>query len=379
MIAEDMEGLRKGSESIRNLAGNLAVQAREIMQSSDEIASSASQAAAGTQQASSSLQQQATALDSIVRTSEDIEELADSLRQESYTIQIAEELATSAEELSATIQQSQAASRLISTSIEQIAQAAMEQATTAQRNSELLAEGEITGQQITASTEAYMDHVRSRQEQLRTIDRSTATVIEGISSMATRNIESAVVIRKLNARMAMLERGVAKLASINMLSNMLAVTGKVESARAGEHGAGFAALSADIRGLVDQSEEKIAAITTGIRTIFETIASISGEVETVGIKVRQEVENARISTARLVQVEEDMAEVTAKSMEINEVSTQARQAISDLKQAMESVTQSAEHSSTACQQASAVSRQQAQAMAALASTAEEVAAQADEL
>ena len=74
-----------------------------------------------------------------------------------------------------------------------------------------------------------------------------------------------------------------------------------------------------------------------------------------------------------------MVDVTRKNEEISQAAYQAQQSISKLKQAVDAVTEDAEHSSTACQQASAVAEQQAQAMAALASTAEEVAAQADEL
>jgi len=153
----------------------------------------------------------------------------------------------------------------------------------------------------------------------------------------------------------------------------------VESARAGEHGTGFASVSADIRGLVEQSADQISEISEMIRNILETTGSIAGQVEMAGIRVRQEVENAKESTARLVQVENDMAEVTKGVNDIQEGSATALGATEDLKQMIESIAQGAEEASAACQQASATAQQQAQAMRSLATTAEEIAAQADEL
>ena len=238
---------------------------------------------------------------------------------------------------------------------------------------------EDASKEIVDGGRIILDKARKQQELLRTVDRESAAMIEGISTTAAGNMKSAKMIRELSEQVAVLERTVGRLATINTLSNMLAVTGKVESARAGEHGTGFAAVSADIRGLVDQSADQISEIAEKIRSIQETIIAVAGEVETAGIRVRQEVEKAKTSTARLVQMEDDMAEVTRGIENVRDAGTLALTATEDLKKAMDIITGGAEQASTACQQASAVAKQQTQAMAALASTAEEVAAQADEL
>ena len=160
---------------------------------------------------------------------------------------------------------------------------------------------------------------------------------------------------------------------------MLAVTGRVESARAGEQGSGFAAVSADVRGLVDQTSDQVSEIGDKIRFIKDAVTSIVGNVEVAGMKVRQEIEKSKTSTAFLVQVDNELAAVSRAVNGIKDAAASTLEAAEDVKKSMDTITRGAETASTACQQASAAATQQAQAITVLASTTEEIAAQADEL
>ena len=379
MAAEDMDNLLKQSQEIRDLAGLQASETVKMMDNSTEIATGAAEAAAANQQAATSLQQQSKAMEDIVKAAEDIEEQADRLREEKYTQRLAEELATSAEELSATIEETQAASRLTESAIEQIAQAAVQQASSARENSDLVTVIVNAAREIADKTQITVDGIVKQQEMLRSTDRELTGMIERISTAADSNVEAAENVRALNEDISGLERTVGRLNTINVLSNMLAVSGRVESARAGEHGSGFAAVSADVRRLVDQTSDQVVDIGDKIRFIKDTVTSIAGNVEVAGIRVRQEVENAKTSTVRLVQVLDDLATVNSRINGIKGAAASALGAAEDVKKSMDSITQGAETASTACQQAAAVAKQQAQAIRALASTAEEIAAQADEL
>lgn len=106
--------------------------------------------------------------------------------------------------------------------------------------------------------------------------------------------------------MSKLERIVGKLQTINILTNLIAVTGRIESAKAGEHGSGFATVSANIRELVEQSAEQLSDIGERIRLIQEMIVTVAGNVQQAGIKVNQEVESAKETISRLAQVEDDV-------------------------------------------------------------------------
>lgn len=377
--AEDMEDVLKASKEIRDLGEAQALETAKMTENSAEIASGAAQAAAANQQATTSLQQQSKAVEDILKAAEDIQEQADKLSREKYTQRSAEELAISAEELNATIEETQAASRLTESAIEQIAQAAVQQASSARQNSNLVTVVVNAARGIAERTQTTSDRILKQQELLRSIDRETASMVERISTAADNNVEAAKNIRALNEDISGLERTLGRLNTINVLSNMLAVTGRVESARAGDVGYGFAGVSADVKSLVDQTSDQLANIGDKIKVIRETITLITGNVEVTGMKVRQEVENAKTSVASLSQVDDDLAVVVSGINDIKDAASSALAATEDMKKSMDSITQGAETASTACQQAAAVAKQQAQAIRALASSAEEIAAQADEL
>ena len=374
-----MEKVRENGIAIRDLSEAQAGQTSRLLDNSDQIASGAGETSAGVQQGAASLEQQSKAMEAIVRATEDVDGQVDGLRSDRFTRSLAEELATSAEELSATIQEAQSASQAIASAIDQIAQATTQQASSARENADLLTEIGEGGRQIVEGAGNSLEQVVEQQERLRQIAQDASTAIEEITATTERSGESVRHIGTLNQRLIDLEGLVERLNNINILSNMLAVSGRVESARAGEHGAGFAEVAADVRELVDQSAEQIFATAASIRFLRETIVSMAGEVEGAGARVRQEVENARETTGRLAQVESDMAEVARGAQEIQERAGSSLQTCEEMKRGFDAIVHGAEMTSSGCQQAAAAAGQQEEAMRQLATTAEEIAAQADEL
>ena len=204
-------------------------------------------------------------------------------------------------------------------------------------------------------------------------------MIEGISNMATALVTSSKKIITLSADLSGLERNVGKMNNVNLLTQLLSVSGRIEAAKAGEHGAGFATVSEDIRQLVEQSADQIAGVSDGTRSIQETLKTIAGDVELIGASVRQETENAKNTTSRLVQMESDIVDMVKGVTGIQQTAEYSHKALEEVKISIDSIGQAAEQASTACEEASAAVAQQAQAMAELASAAEEIAAMADSL
>ena len=379
LTVEEIELLQKGSEEIRNFADSQSLQAAKMLENSDQISESADQVSTATQQATASLQQQTRALEAIVQSTEDIDKQSETISREKYTERASEELATSAEELSATVQQSEAAAQQVSGAIDQIAQAAVQQADAAQNNSSLAADVENSAKEISDRAQSHLDRVISLQKLLSNLNSESTAMIERISAMASANMESVKKVRALDAELSTFERFLERLSRINILTNMVAVAGRIESTRAGEHGFGLATVSTDIRGLVDQSADQIAEIEDMFRLIQETAKTIATDVERAGNMVQQEVEKSKLTTVDLTQVEDDMVEVVAEIKAVQLAAGDSLAAIEVSKSNIDSVSQAADQVSTACQQASSTAIQQAQAMRVLANTAAEIAEQADEL
>ncbi len=379
LTIEEIELLQKNSEEMGNLADSQSLQATKTLENSDQIWENAAQISTATQQATAALQQQARGLEAIVQSTEDIDKQSETILGEKHTERASEELATSAEELSATVQQSEAAAQQVSGAIDQIVQAAVQQADAAQNNSSLATVVEDSAKEISDRAQNYLKTVTNLQKLLSKANDESAAMIERISAMASANMESAKKVRALDVELSALGRVMGKLSKINILTNMVAVAGRIESARAGEHGFGLATVSTDIRGLVEQSADQIAEMEEMLRLIQETVTNIATDVEQTGNTVQQEVEKSKATTADLAQVEEDMAEVVAGIKGIQLAAGDSLAAIEITKSNIDSVTQAAEQASVACQQASSTAMQQAQAMRVLANTAAEIAEQADEL
>lgn len=379
LAGEDMEVFRKGSEEIRDLADAQFAETATILENTNQIWEGAAQTATATQQASAALQEQSSGLEAIVRTLEDIGEQVETIEQEKYTEVAVEELATGAEELSATIRESSAAMQQVTSALDQIAQTGIHQSSATEDNSSRAKVVENAAKKISDNAQVHMEKATNLQELLGNIDSASTTMMERILVTASINIESAKKVRALNVEMSALERVLGKLSMTNILTSMIAVSGRIESSRAGEHGAGLAKVSTDIRDLVEQSSDRIPEIERMVRLIRDTITSIASSVEQTGNRVLQESENIKRNTTDLGQVEDDIAEVLKGVKNIKTAVDESLAAIEEIKNNVDDTVQAAEQASTACQQAASAAAQQNQALQVMANAAAEIAEQADEL
>ncbi len=74
---------------------------------------------------------------------------------------------------------------------------------------------------------------------------------------------------------------------------MLAVSGAVEAARAGDAGRGFALVSNDIRSLAREASESVERIKDTIRSILEQISILRRDIEQIIAAGNLEVQNNR--------------------------------------------------------------------------------------
>lgn len=376
---EDMEAVRQIAEEIRDLFAAHASEMARIEENSEIIATGAGQASAAVQQGNASLQQQMKGIEAITSSATDLDLQVERLGEKQYKQQAAEELATSAEELSAVIEESNAAIQEIIATIDEIAATAGQQAKAAQDNADLTETATKTAGGIAEKTRVGLDTFLNQQKQLHTIESESTVMIEGISVMAAAQVESARKIGALHEGLSKLERTVARLTTANIITHLLAVNGRIESAKAGEHGTGFASVAEDIRELVEQSADQIADISEYIRLIQDTLTQIAADIEMAGLKIGQEAENAKESSARLVRMGKDTAGVVSRFNTIMDTAAESQTAVETLGTAVESISQAAVQAAGACQQAASAASEQGRAMGELASTAEEIAAQADEL
>lgn len=207
--------------------------------------------------------------------------------------------------------------------------------------------------------------------------------VSGLSSGVARSLETTRQSLALLAGLETVSRGVDKIVdSIGMFSvqtNMLAVNGSVEAARAGDFGKGFAVVSKDIRNLARDSGENAGRIKDMVRAIQDQIASVRKELERIVTAAEVESQRNTSVLSNLGAIMTDMHELVAGSQQIL---TGAEAILLSLKEGacgVQQVAAAAEEAGSAAAQAAAAARQQARGAEELAAAIEEIASLAEDI
>ncbi len=178
-----------------------------------------------------------------------------------------------------------------------------------------------------------------------------------------------------------IEKIVDAIALIAVQTSMLAVSGSVEAARAGDAGRGFAVVSNDIRGLAREASDNVERAKDTVRGILDQIASLQerprADRRVVGDRGAEQPHGLGVAARRS---SDDVAALGAANEAIArgrrrdpgrptvETATGARQ-----------IAAAAEEASAAPAQAATAATEQARGAEDLAAAIEEIASLADEL
>jgi methyl-accepting chemotaxis protein len=160
---------------------------------------------------------------------------------------------------------------------------------------------------------------------------------------------------------------------------MLAVSGSVEAARAGDAGRGFALVSGDIRGLARETSTNVDRIKDTVRNILDQIAILRRDLEQVIASNELEVQNNMAVSSSLERLENDIAALTGANKDIMRGAEAILAAVQETAVGAKQIAAAAEEASAAATQASTASSQQARGAEDLAASIEEIAALAQEL
>src|SRR5688572_13271231 len=97
------------------------------------------------------------------------------------------------------------------------------------------------------------------------------------------------------------------IALITVQTGMLAVSGSVEAARAGDAGRGFAIVSNDIRGLAREASANVDRAKDSVRGIQDQVALLKNDLEQILASSEVEVQNNRAVSSVLDKIGTDVA------------------------------------------------------------------------
>jgi methyl-accepting chemotaxis protein len=379
VVREDMVALAAGS--LDTLTASIEAERAnvEAQKGAELVAGAAEEQASAANEAQSAIKQQAESLDQGQAAAQSLASLSERLRAGSAAKSAPEQIASTAEELSATIQELSGAASEISTAVEQINRGAQQQAAAAQQTSAALVQIEKGAQTAQDRSRLASERVASMEKALAKSRTSVDDLIAGVIDALEKTRGSLATIVQLDAVGRKIEKIVDSIALVTIQTNMLAVSGAVEAARAGDAGRGFALVSNDIRGLAREASESVERVKDTVQNILDQIALLRRDLEQIISAAEIEVSNNRAVFKILQNVSADVGLLGTANRTIQQGAEAILAAAGQTSVAAKQIAAAAEEANSASRQAATASTEQAQGADDLAAAIEEIASLSDEL
>ena len=376
-LRKEVGVLTERSQAIAVGALEAEAASREAQKGAEIISSAAEEQAAAAAESLRSVEQQTAALDQSQSAARSLAASASNLDAKSKGDAGAERLASAAEELSTAVQEISGAASQIIIAVEQISRGAQQQAAATQEVSAAMNQIERMAHTARESATVSLDRTKQMAAMLTESRLNVTELSEGVTrSLATtrRSLEQIAGLEGINRNVEKIVDGIGL---VSIQTNMLAVNGSVEAARAGDFGRGFAVVSKDIRTLARDSGENAERIKDTVRAIQDQIATVRRELEQIMTAAEAENQKNLLVQASLATVENDMAEIASGNEAILASAEAILASMKEAAQGAKQVAAVAEEAGNAAAQAATAARQQGRGAEDLAAAIEEIASLAE--
>ena len=254
-LRKEAAALSEGNQLMAKAATEAEGAAREAQKGAEIISSAAEEQAAAAAEALRSVEQQSAALDECQSATQSVAEMASQLGVNSGA-ETADQLAAAAEELSATVQEISGAASQIMVAVEQISRGGQQQAAATQQASAAMAQIEKNAVASQDSARKALDRTKQGVSMLAEIRQTISELSAGVARSLETTSRGLTLMAGLEAVSRNVDKIVDGIGMVSVQTNMLAVSGSVEAARAGDLGKGFAVVSKDIRNLARELRRK---------------------------------------------------------------------------------------------------------------------------
>ena len=265
------------------------------------------------------------------------------------------------------------------TAVEQISRGGQQQASATQQASAAFVQ--IQKAALTARENAATSLSRAKQSVTMLVEISAS--VSALSAGVVRALETTRQGLAMMAGLESISRNVEKIVEsigmVSMQTNMLAVSGSIEAARAGDLGKGFAVVSKDIRNLARDSGQNVEQTKETVRGIQAQIATVRRELELVMSAGEAENQKNAGVIANLADVQRDMSALADGN---DEILTSAEAILKSLEEGVrgtQQVAAAAEQAGSAATEAASAAKQQARGAEELAAAIEEIALLAEDI
>ncbi|MDY6982022.1 MAG: methyl-accepting chemotaxis protein [Pseudomonadota bacterium] len=376
---DDMAQVAEGSRAILSAALEAERAALEVQKGAEQVATAAEEQSSGAGEAQVAVEQQSKALEQGQAAAQALAVLGQDLRSRKAGKNAAQTIGASAEELSASIQELSSASSQIMAAVDQISRAAQLQSAATHQTSAALSQIENSARLTQTSSRIATERVQNIDAALKDGRKAVEVMLDGVDSALQQTRTSVATMKRLESLGRRIEKITAGIALTAVQTGMLAVSGAVEAARAGDSGRGFAVVSKDIRSLAREASDNVERATDTVRGILDQIGALKGALEQVIATTDAEIENNRAVFASLQKITNDIGALSTASRTIQEGADDVLTNIVEMTKAARQIAAAAEQASMAAREASTAATEQSSGVEDLAAAIEEIASLADEL
>jgi len=374
-LRKEVGTLTEGSQEIAAAALDAETASREAQKGAEIIASAAEEQAAAAAEALRSIEQQTAALEESRAATESVAALANDAMSGGR----ADLLASAAEELSSAVQEISGAATQIMIAVDQISRGAQQQAAATQQASASMEQIEKTAHAARGKAASALERTTRMRDMLGEIRLTIGDLSAGVARSLQTTRDSMDKIGGLEGYSRRVEKIVDGIGMVSIQTNMLAVSGSVEAARAGDFGKGFAVVSKDIRNLARDSGDNVGRIKDTVRAIQDQIGAVRSELSQIISAAESENQKYAAVLASIDAVEADMAEVAGNNQQILGSADAILGSMQEAARGAQQVASVAEEAGSAAAEAAAAARQQARGAEDLAAAIEEIASLAEDI
>ncbi len=299
----------EASRNINSFTEKLSASVNEVTANSEDIAVASSEIAKAVEKTLNEIDIQSSALG---QTEEDIKELnsyAEDLKFSTDTMKTAEDIASNADGISGAMEDIQSSLTGVVSSLNAIEASSQETNKNALNSKETVEQAVEDGQSI----DQLLEIVRKNFDILKVSFSDIKQILQGIKNNFVSSVrEGSNASNELSTIMKEtrnVDKTVGNISNSIIQLNMLAISGSIEAARAGDFGKGFAVVSGDIRKLAKDSESNTEKIN-------DIVESMNNEVNAINLGWRSLLDGQENEGASIDQLLNEIEKVNDSILDI---------------------------------------------------------------
>jgi len=264
----------EAARSVSSYTHNLGSYAMKVNDGSQEIANASSTIALSVEKTLNGIDIQSDALAQTEDDIKDLSNLAEELKYSTDTMKSAEDIALSADTIGGSMDDIHNALEDVTVALNEIESSSHSTNQNALKNKELVEAGIIAAKDIDKLIEIARRNFDLLKMSFNAVKSTVSDIRDSFATSITQGNDAATELIVIVKETKSVNKTVGNISNSIVQLNMLAISGSIEAARAGDFGKGFAVVSSDIRNLAKDSESNTEKIN-------DIVESMNSEIDTV--------------------------------------------------------------------------------------------------